>query len=442
MCGISGIFYSDLEREVSIPELHRMTSSMIHRGPDDEGFFQDRNVGFGFRRLSIIDLSTGHQPLANEDDSVWIVFNGEVYNFPELRRQMLAKGHQFKTHTDTETIVHLYEEYGAECVKHLRGMFAFAIWDKKKRKLFCARDRFGIKPFYFHLSPQRFVFASEMKTVLAAGGFERNLNFEALDSYFTYKYIAGSQSIFTEIEKLLPGHCMELSLRDGRWQHKSWPYWQIRFEPDYRTTEEEWCEQIEYELREAIRMRMIADVPLGAFLSGGVDSSSVVALMAQMSNQPIKTFSIGFKEKKFNELPYAREVAKMYGTEHYEQIVEPESIGLLPKLVRSYDEPFADSSAIPTYYVSKFAREYVTVTLSGDGGDELFAGYNSYPKLTRLHKYHRTPAAFNRHFWGPINRMLPDSVKGKGLSYYLSLNRNDIGAHFALWQRPERQKLY
>ncbi|MFK7924897.1 MAG: asparagine synthase (glutamine-hydrolyzing) [Bacteroidia bacterium] len=442
MCGISGIFYADQDRPVQIHELKNMTTSMIHRGPDDEGFFQDRNVGFGFRRLSIIDLSTGHQPLANEDDSVWIVFNGEVYNFPELRERMMAKGHQFKTGTDTETIVHLYEEYGPDCVNHLRGMFAFVIWDKRKRKMFCARDRFGIKPFFFHLSGERFVFGSEIKTVLAAGGFDRQVNLQALDSYFTYKYITGEHTIFQEVQKLLPGHRMELTLKDGRWDVKEDAYWQIQFAPDYSLSEQDWCEQIEAELSAAVKMRMIADVPLGAFLSGGVDSSSVVALMAQNSANPIKTFSIGFKEKAFNELPYAREVAKLYGTEHHEQIIEPESISLLPKLIQSYDEPYADSSAIPTYYVSKFAREYVTVVLSGDGGDELFAGYNSYPKLSKLHKYNRMPAAFNRHFWGGVNRMLPDTVKGKGLSYYLSLDRQTVGAHYALWQRPERQQLY
>ncbi len=442
MCGISGIMYADQQRSVHISELQNMTSAMVHRGPDDEGFYQDQNMGLGFRRLSIIDLSTGHQPLANEDDSVWIAFNGEIYNFPELRRQMQAKGHVFKTGTDTETIVHLYEEYGPDCVSYLRGMFAFAIWDSRKRKLFCARDRFGIKPFFFHLDGERFVFGSEIKTVLGAGNIDRSLDYNALDGYFTYKYISEDRTIYNSIKKLMPGHGMEVWVENGRLQIRQESYWDINFAPDYSLSEEEWCEEIERVLSESVKMRMISDVPLGAFLSGGVDSSSVVALMAQNSNRPIKTFSIGFREKKFNELPYAREVAEMYGTEHHEQIVDPESIDLLPKLVRSYDEPYADSSAIPTYYVCKFAREHVTVCLSGDGGDELFAGYNSYPKLERFNKYHRLPHVFNKHFWGGIHKVLPNTVKGKGLSYYLSKRREMVAAHYALWQHPERERLF
>lgn len=442
MCGISGIFYADRQRSVALSDLQNMTRPMTHRGPDDEGFYQDQNLGFGFRRLSIIDLSTGHQPLANEDDTVWIVFNGEVYNFPEIRQSLLAKGHQFKTQTDTETIVHLYEEYGPRCVEYLRGMFAFAIWDQKKQKLFCARDRFGIKPFFFHLSDKRFVFGSEIKTVLGAGGFHQAMDWQALDDYFTNRYIGPEHTIFQEIRKLPPGHFMEISAREGQFHVNQQPYWDIHFAPEYGRSEEDWCEELEAVLKESVKMRMISDVPLGAFLSGGIDSSSVVALMAQMSSQPVKTFSIGFQEEEFNELPYAREIAQKYGTEHYEQIIEPESIGLLPRMIPAYDEPFADASAIPTYYVSKYAREHVTVVLSGDGGDELFAGYDSYSKLDRLHKYNRMPHAFNKLFWGNVHKMLPNKVKGKGISYYLSLEKDLVSAHLALWTQPERRELY
>ncbi len=442
MCGINGIVNFDSQNHVTEQELKTMSSSQIHRGPDDEGYYTNKNVGFGFRRLSIIDLHTGHQPICNEDGTIWIVFNGEVYNFEENRRELIKRGHQFKTKTDTETIVHLYEEYGNKCVDHLRGMFAFAIWDDNKKKLFCARDRFGIKPFFYHLTDDRFVFGSEIKAVLAAGDINMDMDLVAMDSYFAYKYITDDRSIFKAIKKLKPAHSLEIDF-GGRKPHvQIEKYWDITFEPDHDKTEQEWCEAVEAELTAAVKMRMISDVPLGAFLSGGVDSSIVVALMSRLSDKPIKTFSIGFKEKKYNELPYARAVAEMYNTEHHEQIINPESVSLLPKLVWGYDEPFADSSAIPTYYVSKFAREKVTVVLSGDGGDELFAGYNNYPKLERLNKYHMMPDAFNKVFWGGIHKVIPNSVKGKGISYYLSKEKETVGAHLALWTQLERYKLY
>ena len=440
MCGIAGVVYSDPTRKVNESELKKMSDSIHHRGPDDEGFYINNNVGFGFRRLSIIDLHTGHQPLTNEDGTVWIVFNGEIYNFQELRADLLKKGHQFKTKTDTEVIVHLYEEYGIDCVKHLRGMFGFAIWDDNKKKLFCARDRFGIKPFYYHFDGERFVFGSEIKVIKNAENISKDIDFTALDSYFAYGYITDNKSIFKAIEKLKPAHILEFE--PVKKEIKISKYWHVNFEPDYSKTEGEWMEEIDHVLSESVKMRMIADVPLGAFLSGGIDSSSIVALMSKHSDRPIKTFSMGFKEQEFNELQYAQEVADKYGTEHHEQIVEPESIGLLSKLVDAYDEPFADSSAIPTYYVSKFAREHVTVALSGDGGDELFAGYRHYPKMNNIYNKNVLPHGFNKHFWGALYKTIPMKIKGKGITYFLSKERRNVGAYFTLLTQPERNKLF
>ncbi|MEO1381804.1 MAG: asparagine synthase (glutamine-hydrolyzing), partial [Bacteroidota bacterium] len=412
------------------------------RGPDDEGFYTNGSVGFGFRRLSIIDLSTGHQPLCNEDGTVWIVFNGEVYNFQENRDDLIKKGHVFQTKTDTETIVHLYEEYGEDCVKYLRGMFGFAIWDDNKKQLFCARDRFGIKPFFYYIDNEQFIFGSEMKSILANPKVSREMDLLGMDNYFTWGYTAETNTVYQTIKKLRPGHTMTLRPYDKNPEPVIKRYWSIDFQPEYDKTEEEWCELIVDKLSECVKMRLVSDVPLGAFLSGGVDSSSVVALMAQNSSRPVKTFSIGFKEKKYNELEYARDVAKMYGTEHHEQIVEPESISLLPELVRAYDEPFADSSAIPTYYVSKFAREYVTVCLSGDGGDELFLGYDKYPRMHDIYRYNKLPRPVGKAFWGGVNKMIPNKVKGKAMTYFLSQNPETVGVHWTLWQQPDRAGLY
>ncbi|MDE3214549.1 MAG: asparagine synthase (glutamine-hydrolyzing), partial [Bacteroidota bacterium] len=409
---------------------------------DDEGFLVDNHVGLGFRRLSIIDLSTGHQPLANQDESIWIVFNGEIYNYQEQREFLLKKGYQFRTATDTEVILHLYEEFGVDCLQYLQGMFGFAIWDKNRQQLFCARDRFGIKPFYYYLDKEKFAFGSEIKAILEVPGIDRTLSYDALDSYFAFGYITSDLSIFEKIHKLQPAHYLLVTFKDGI-SIDVQRYWDIHFEPDYSKTETQWMEEIEDCLSRTVKMHMVADVPLGAFLSGGIDSSSVVALMARNSNRPIKTFSIGFKEKEFNELEYAREVADRYGCDHHEQIVEPESIGLLPKLVHAYDEPFGDTSAIPTYYVSKLAREYVTVALSGDGGDELFAGYSSYPDFNRLHnnRFNFNSPLLNSLIWGTIHRLLPHGVKGKDGSFFLSKNKDILNAYKHIWSMTERRKL-
>lgn len=442
MCGITGKIFFSKERNIDEGELKRMADVIQHRGPDDEGFYINKNIGLGFRRLSIIDLHTGHQPLSNENGSKWIIFNGEIYNFLELRDQLIKKGYSFKTKTDTEVILKLYEEYGVHCVDFLRGMFGFAIWDDEKQQLFCARDRFGIKPFYYYQDNEKFVFGSEIKSILKSGNIDKSLSDNALDSYFAFGYITSDLSIYKEIKKLQPAHYLLLSFANQpRIQIKR--YWEILFEPDGSKTEQQWCDEIESSLSESVKLHMIADVPLGAFLSGGIDSSSVVAMMAKNSNQPITTFSIGFKEQKYNELQFAREVAEKYHCEHHEEIVEPESISLLPKLVHAYDEPFADSSAIPTYYVSKLARKYVTVVLSGDGGDELFAGYDVYKHLKHIYSNplnFKSPS-INKLIWGNVNRLIPQHGKGKTTTYYYSKDRNMIPAHLSVWSRAERKRL-
>lgn len=437
MCGITGLIYFDKSRTVPGETLRRMTDSLIHRGPDDEGFYCVQNVGLGFRRLSIIDLHTGHQPLCSDDGSIQLVFNGEIYNYQEQQHALKQKGYTFHTTSDTEVILRLYEAYGTDCVRYLRGMFAFAIWDLRKQRLFCARDRFGIKPFYYYLSGDRLVFGSEIKAVLQSGAIDRTLSPEALDSYFTYGYITGDLSVFQHIRKLPPAHTLTLegsAIRIDR-------YWRVEFRPDYGRTETEWAEAINECLSDTVRRHMISDVPLGAFLSGGIDSSSVVQAMARQSDRPVKTFSIGFKEQAFNELRYAREVATRYGCEHHEEIVEPESIGLLPRLVGAYDEPFADASAIPTYYVSRFARRHVTVALSGDGGDELFAGYNSYAYFQKVRKLAFSSTRLNDLVWGNIHRLTPETSRRKSLTYSLAQERDASGAQATFWTKPERRRL-
>jgi asparagine synthase (glutamine-hydrolysing) len=436
MCGITGKIYFDKERTVSLEELKVMTNVIQHRGPDDEGHLLLGNVGLGFRRLSIIDLKAGHQPLSDNSERYWITFNGEIYNFQELREMLQKKGYFFRTSSDTEVIVNLYAEYKEKCLDYLRGMFAFVIWDKIENELFGARDRFGIKPFYYYIDNDKFIWASELKSISVAQNIKKDINLSSLDYYFAYGYTPRNQSIFTQIEKLKPGHYFSFNPAKNS-KLKIRPYWEIKFEPDYSKSEEDWKELLYDTLSDSVKMRMISDVPLGAFLSGGIDSSTVVALMSLNSESRIKTFSIGFKEEKYNELQYARQLAEKYNTDHHEYIVEPESIDLIPKLVKAYDEPFADSSAIPTYYVSKLTREHVTVALSGDGGDELFAGYDSYAKMTSLSKN-----LFNAQtLFSGINKMIPDHMYGKGLSYYLSKDKHNIGAFFSFWKDYERKKI-
>lgn len=376
MCGIAGVMYADPARPVDRAALHGMAESLAHRGPDAEGFWVDSGVGLAHRRLAIIDLEGGNQPMGNEDGSVQIVFNGEIYNFQELRAVLEAKGHRFRTRTDTEVLVHLYEEEGEKLVERLRGMFAFALWDRRQRRLLLARDRLGLKPMYIFHDSEKLIFASELKAILVHPGVDRAVDPAGLDAYLTYGVIPGAKSIFRSIRKLEPGHVLSVSARqfDGSPRR----YWQLCLEPDGFRSLEEWNEALLDKIVQTIRLHRIADVPVGAFLSGGLDSSVVVATLAEISDAPVRTFSIGFVEDRFSELSHARHIARQYGGAHVEEIVTPEAVGSLEELVRAYDEPFADPSAIPTLCISRLARQSVKVVLSGDGGDEAFGGYTRY----------------------------------------------------------------
>jgi asparagine synthase (glutamine-hydrolysing) len=395
-----------------------MCEQIVYRGPDDEGLYVADGAGLGMRRLSIIDLSGGHQPVFNEDRSSWIVFNGEIYNFPELRPDLEARGHHFRTHSDTEVIIHQYEEMGSDCVKKLRGMFALAIYDKAKRKLTLARDRMGKKPLHYALHKGNLYFASEIKSILAVAPELAEVNSQGLLEYLYYGYVPDPITAFTGIQKLPPGHLLEFE--DGKIRIRQ--YWDI---PQYNTykpkNEEECLEELEQRLFEATKIRLISDVPLGAFLSGGTDSSTVVALMARASSTPVKTFSIGFTKDDFNEAKYARIVAQKFGTDHHEMILEPDVVKTVEHLTSSLEEPFGDSSMLPTYYVCQMARQHVTVALSGDGGDELFAGYDRY----RIHEGRRVfehiPGWARKFFRDQVFPRLPNRMQGRKFSYNVSL---------------------
>lgn len=417
MCGICGIV--GIGRAAAFDEavVERMRRALAHRGPDEQGArvaeFRAEGgvgrVGLGHARLSIIDLATGHQPLANEDETIWIVLNGEIYNFQELRKGLETRGHVFRTQSDTEVIVHLYEERGVECLDDLRGMFAFALWDGRTRTLFCARDRLGQKPLCFRAEEERFIFGSEIKAILQADDVPRKVSLSALNHYLTYQYVPHPQTMFEGIEKLPPAHY--LLWQDGRTTVRE--YWRPRFEVGKRLHAEEYAERLRELLAESVRLRLISDVPLGAFLSGGMDSSIIVGLMAQASSAPVKTFAIGFEEKRYDELEYARMVARHFGAEHQEFVVRPNAVDIIPKLVWHYDEPFADSSAIPTWYVSEMTRQHVAVALTGDGGDEGFAGYPRYRAVKLAQWFDRLPGFMRRALAGRWWERLPVSVEQK-----------------------------
>lgn len=377
MCGIAGkVFFN--QKKVTSADLERMSGAIRHRGPDDSGVYlsPEKNVGLSFRRLAIIDLSAkGHQPMGYKN-RYWIVFNGEVYNYRERRELLVKDGYRFNSQTDTEVILALYDKYKEKCVDYLRGMFAFAIYDEKEQILFCARDRVGKKPFKYFYNSDVFLFGSELKTILTQPEYKKEIDYEAIHHYLTLQYVPAPQTGFKGIQKLEPGHYLTIDVKSGSVTKKR--YWRLDYSHKLDLTEEEWKTRILHKLEESVACRMIADVPLGAFLSGGIDSSAVVAMMSRHSDTPVKTFSIGFKEATFSELPYARMIAEKFKTDHTEFIVEPGAIEILPTLVQHYEEPYADSSALPSYYVSKLTREHVTVALNGDGGDENFAGYSRY----------------------------------------------------------------
>ena len=404
MCGICGIFEFRRRDVISETLVRRMTDSIVHRGPDDEGIFVGEGIGLGFRRLSIIDLAGGHQPLCNEDGSIWVMLNGEIYNFAELRQDLISRGHRFRTRSDTETIVHLYEEYGTDCFRRLRGMFAIALWDSRKRQLLLARDRVGKKPLFYSADGSRVLFGSELKTLLAADGISRAIDNEALSDYFSFGYVPTPKTIYRSVRKLLPGHYLVAS----ETELSEIAYWNLSFSEVENRTEEEWAELLQHQICEATRVRLMSDVPLGAFLSGGVDSSSIVAMMTHLMKRPVTTCSIGFEEEKYNEAAFARQVAEKFGSDHHEEIVRPSALEVLDKLVWHFDEPFADSSAIPTYYVSKVARRHVTVALGGDGGDESFAGYRRYMLDLFENRFRRyVPASLRSTVFGPLGDIYP-----------------------------------
>ena len=403
MCGICGIFEPGRDTAVDPTRVKAMADTLRHRGPDDDGVYTAPGIGLGFRRLSIIDVKGGHQPLSNEDGTVWIAFNGEIYNFEELNRRYLSSGHHFKTRSDTETIVHLYEELGEECFAQLRGMFAIALWDGRRKRLVLARDRVGKKPLFYSWDGRRLVFGSEIKALWEAGGISKEMDAEALSDYFSYQYVPAPKTIYRNVRKLRPAHYLVIEGSNIR----EVPYWDISFETPLQLSEAEWCESFLAEYRTAVKSRLVSDVPLGAFLSAGVDSSSVVALMNEFQS-PVTTCSIGFTDQRYDEAVEAAKFAKTLGANHFEHTVQPRALDLLPKLAWHYDEPFADSSAVPTYYVSNVARQHVTVVLSGDGGDESFAGYRRY-KLDMRENLLRSkvPAPLRSAIFEPLGRIYP-----------------------------------
>ncbi|MFA5089574.1 MAG: asparagine synthase (glutamine-hydrolyzing) [Candidatus Omnitrophota bacterium] len=413
MCGICGIVKTKSE---VCPELIRsMTSRLTHRGPDDTGFYFNKRVGLGFRRLSIIDLKKGHQPIPNEDNTVWVIFNGEIYNFKELRKLLEKKGHAFKTLSDTEAIVHSYEEWGADFVNKIKGMFGVAVWDGRSHQLILARDRIGIKPLYYAITENGLYFASEIKSLLAnKEELNTQIDLDALNLYLTLNYIPAPLTIFRGIRSLLPAHL--LIYKDGQSMFKE--YWDIPSgEPISNSLKEEaYMNLLEEQLEKSVNSHLISDVPVGAFLSGGLDSSAVVAFMARIKKEPVKTFSIGFGDKSYSELNYANIVANHFKTEHRWELVKPDIRSILPGIINQFDEPFADSSAIPLYFLSKLARGYVKVVMTGDGGDELFAGYETYLANMLVYFYRKSPGILKMGF-RKIVENLPVSHKKVSLDF-------------------------
>jgi asparagine synthase (glutamine-hydrolysing) len=423
MCGITGIVNQDRAKPVEAQLIERMCDVIHHRGPDEWGMWCDGPVGIGMKRLCIIDLAGGRQPIANADGTIRIVFNGEIYNFQDLRDQLIGQGYRFVTRSDTETILHAYEAYGEDCVQYLRGMFAFAIWDGNKQKLFLARDRFGKKPLHYLHDGTKLVFGSEIKSILVHPEIGPEVNRAAIVDYLAYGYVPDPDTMFNGIAKLPPGHT--LSWQNGNINIQQ--YWDLNFQPDAGLSQEEgyYLDKVDQLLHEAVKIRLISDVPLGAFLSGGIDSSLVVAMMARQTSAPVKTFSIGFDEGQYNELPYARLVADRYGTDHHEEIIKPDADEVISDLVRAFDEPFADSSAIPTYYVSRLARRHVTVALSGDGGDELFAGYDRYLDSRICQQLDEIPKLARHTVLGNMAKIMPEGFYGVNTLRYLAADADD-----------------
>ena len=438
MCGIAGIVRWD-GTQVEEGDVRAMCRTMAHRGPDEEGVYLGDGVGLGMRRLSIIDLDGGQQPVTNEDRTVWVVFNGEIYNYKELRRQLEQRGHTFRTSSDTETIVHLYEDLGPQCVDRLRGMFALAIWDERRQQILLARDRLGIKPLYYAERNGELLFASELKPILQLRHVDRALNWEAVGHLFTFLATSPDQSIVDGVKKLEPARRAVArrgsSLRVER-------YWDVTFDPDERSTEDELVERLRGLLVESVALHQVGDVPVGAFLSGGIDSSSVVATMSPLNRSRIKTFSVGFREESFNELGHAQRVAALHDTDHHHLVLEPDVVSMVEDLAWYLDEPFGDTSAIPTYMVSKLAAEHVKVVLTGDGGDEVFAGYDKYVKEGRERAYDHVPVSLRRAA-GAVGNAMPEGMRGRRFLRHLALDgsRRYLDAQ-SLFHTDELGKLF
>lgn len=411
MCGICGVVSFRPNAPLDSSVLKQMNDSIRHRGPDDEGYYQDTYASLAMRRLSIIDLHTGQQPISNETDDIWVVYNGEIYNFKEVRTKLEQRGHKFKTQTDTEVIVHAYEEYGDDCVKHFNGMFAIALWDSRNRKLFLARDRVGIKPLYYWAGQDKLVFASELKALILHPEIPRQINIQALDIFLTLEYVPAPYTIYKNIFKLLPGHT--LTVENGN--VKTRQYWDVPYQP-ISESEAECAETLSSLINDAVKIRLMSDVPLGAFLSGGIDSSTIVGYMSRNMSNPVQTFSIGFEDDTYDEVPYANTVAKHFETNHHVEILQPDIESLVEQLVPHHDEPFADTSIFPTFLVSKLARQNVTVVLSGDGGDELFAGYDTYIAQKVDRYYGLLPNTLRQKVLPRFASWLPPQPAKKGLT--------------------------
>ena len=447
MCGIAGIV-SDAARSLE-SQLAPMIEAQAHRGPDAWGAWSDENCALGHRRLSIIDLSeAGRQPMANDREDILITFNGEIYNFQQLRRELESHGRKFRTRTDTEAIIYAYEQWGVDCLAKLRGMFAFGIWDRKRRRLFLARDRVGKKPLFYAQVGNRFLFASELQGILADREVPRDVAPQAIDAYLGYGYVPAPQTAFKGVYKLPPAHYLTLDFNGQGFDKRVERYWSLDYGPKLRISEEEACVALREKMLDAVRLRMISDVPLGAFLSGGIDSSIVVGLMAMVSGAKVKTFSIGFNEAAYDETAHARRIAERWQTDHHEFIVEPDALSILPKLVRHYGEPYADSSAIPTFYVSQLTRRHVTVALNGDGGDESFAGYERYLANYLAERMQSIPGVTTAA--RALGRIIPDSINPKSRARharrFLSVASRPMAERYPRWlkmfQDEAKPRLY
>ncbi len=440
MCGIAGFISREKDAPISEREilLDRMCKVITHRGPDEQGLAVEGRAALGMRRLSIIDLKCGQQPIYTADGNLFIVFNGEIYNYRELKTELESLGHRFKTNSDTETILYAYKEFGADCLEKLRGMFAFAIWNKQDESLFIARDRVGKKPLFYTMTEKgNFVFGSELKVLLTHGEIKKEIDYAALDSYLTFGYVPEEFCIFKNVQKLAPGSF--LIFKDGKIETRK--YWDFKYEKITEVkSEAEYVETLRELIKEAVKVRLISEVPLGAFLSGGVDSSAIVGMMSQLSDKPVKTFSIGFHEDSFNELKYARIAAEHFQTEHHEFVVTPDLVETIDELVWHFDEPFADPSALPTFMVSKMARDYVTVVLSGDGGDELFAGYTRYVTDKKKSGLEKLPRSVRENLLKPLSEKLPHGAKGKNYLYNSSLDAIDRYIDSVSHFNPMRRK--